>query len=78
MAVKNNASLLSNPVIIYGVDRDEKALLPQRMCTCAAGKGHEKSQRLIRVSAADYVMVNIQFDDPDKLEFILSYHVLPS
>jgi hypothetical protein len=26
---------------------NEKALSPQRMCTCAAGKGHEKSQRLI-------------------------------
>ena len=47
---------------------NEKALSPQRMCTYAAGKGHEKSQQLIRVSAADYVMVNIQFDDPDKPE----------
>ena len=26
---------------------NEKALLPQRMCTYAAGKGHEKSQGLI-------------------------------
>ena len=47
---------------------NENALSPQRMCTYAAGKGHEKSQQLIRVSAADYVMVNIQFNDPDKLE----------
>jgi hypothetical protein len=26
---------------------NEKALLLQRMCTCAAGKGHEKSRGLI-------------------------------
>jgi len=29
-------------------------------------------------SASGYVMVSILFNDPDKLEFILSYHVLPS
>ena len=55
---------------------NEKALSPQRMCTYAAGKGHEKSQQLIRVSAADYVMVNIQFNDPDKLEFVFIYAFL--
>jgi hypothetical protein len=36
------------------------------MCTYAAGKGHEKSRGLIRVSVSGYVMVSIQFDDPDK------------
>ena len=45
---------------------NEKALSPQRMCTYAAGKGHEKSRGLIRVSVSGYVMVSIQFDDPDK------------
>ena len=39
------------------------------MCTYAEGKGHEKSQGLIRVSVPGYVMVSILFDDPDKLEF---------
>ena len=33
----------------------KKALLPQRMCTYAAGKGHEKSRGLIRVSVSGYV-----------------------
>ena len=28
-------------------DDNEKALSSQRMCTCAAGKGHEKSRGLI-------------------------------
>ena len=46
----------------------KKALLPQRMCTYAAGKGNEKSRGLIRVSVPGYVMVNIQFDEPDKRE----------
>ena len=63
--------LYSNPILSYEVVRDEKALLPQRMCTYAAGKEHEKSRRLIRVSAFGYVMVSIQFNDPDKLEFIV-------
>jgi len=40
------------------------------MCTYAEGKGHEKSQGLIRVSVPGYVMVSILFDDPDKLEFV--------
>ena len=34
------------------------------MCTCAAGKGHEKSRGLIRVSASGYVKVSIQFYNP--------------
>jgi hypothetical protein len=29
------------------------------MCTCAAGKGHEKSQRLIRESVSGYVIALI-------------------
>ena len=40
---------------------NEKALSLQRMCTCAEGKGHEKSRGLIRVSASGYVMVLIEF-----------------
>ena len=47
----------------------EKALFPQRMCTCAAEKGHEKSRGLIRVSVPGFVSL-IQLFDPDKLEFI--------
>ena len=42
------------------------------MCTYAAGKGHE-SRGLIRVSASGYVMVSIQFNDPDKLE--INFHM---
>ena len=34
---------------------NEKALFLQRMCTYAAGKGHEKSRGLIRVSTLGYV-----------------------
>ena len=56
--------LYSNPILSYEVVRDEKTLLPQRMCTYAAGKGREKSRRLIRVSASGYVMVNIQLVIP--------------
>ncbi len=48
----------------------KKALVAQRMCAYAAGKGHENSRGLILVSASGYVMVSIQFDDPDKREFI--------
>ncbi len=39
------------------------------MCTYAAGKGHEKSRELIRVSVPGYVTDCIQYEDPDKLEF---------
>ena len=56
---------------VIGLIETKKALLPQRMCTYAVGKGHEKSQGLIRVSVPGYVMVSIQFDDPDKGE---EYH----
>lgn len=45
------------------------------MCTYATGKGHEKSQGLIRVSVPGYVMVSILFDDPDKREFLAFYPV---
>ena len=55
---------------------NEKALSPQRMCTCAAGKGHEKSRGLICVSAPGYVMVSVQFDVPDKREFY-AYLLIP-
>ena len=34
------------------------------MCTYATGKGHEKSQGLIRVSVPGYVMVSIQLKIP--------------
>ena len=55
---------------VIGLIETKKALLPQRMCTYAAGKEHEKSRGLIRVSVPGYVMVNIQFDDPNKWEFV--------
>ena len=67
--------LYSNPILSYEVVRDEKALLPQRMCTYAAGKEHEKSRGLIRVSVPGYVMVNNQFDDPNKWEFVIKSHL---
>ena len=40
---------------VIGLIETKKALFPQRMCTYATGKGHEKSQRLIRVSVSGYV-----------------------
>ena len=52
-----------------------KALSLQRMCTYAAGKEHEKSRGLIRVSVPGYVMVNNQFDDPNKWEFVIKSHL---
>ncbi len=55
---------------------NEKALFLQRMYTCAAGKGHIISRRLIRVSAFGYVMVNIQFDGPDKRELTVTVYLL--
>ncbi|MER2151711.1 MAG: hypothetical protein ABS900_08860, partial [Candidatus Limivicinus sp.] len=48
--------------------RDEKALSLQRMCICAAEKGHENSRGLIRVSVPGYISL-IQLFDPDKLGF---------
>jgi hypothetical protein len=44
---------------VIGLIETKKALLPQRMCTYAAGKGHKKSQRLIRVSVSGYVIALI-------------------
>jgi hypothetical protein len=69
-------ALLKNAIMVFLLfasacaGDNEKALSLQRMCTCAAGKGHEKSRGLICVSVPGYVMVSIQFDDPDKREFI--------
>ena len=56
---------------VIGLIETKKALLQQRMCTYAAGKEHEKSRGLIRVSVPGYVMVNNQFDDPNKWEFVI-------
>ena len=36
---------------VIGLIETKKALLPQRMCTCAAGKGHEKPGTDSRVSS---------------------------
>ena len=44
---------------VIGLIETKKALLPQLMCTYAAGKGYEKSRELIRVSASGYVLVSI-------------------
>jgi hypothetical protein len=44
---------------VIGLIETKKALLPQRMCTYATGKGHEKSRGLIRESVSGYVMVSI-------------------
>ena len=55
---------------VIGLIETKKALLPQRMCTYATGKGHEKSRGLIRKSALGYVMVSILFDDLDKRQSV--------
>ena len=54
--------LYSNPILSYRVDRDRPHVYLQE-------KGMKKPEA-DRVSASGYVMVSIQFDDPDKLVFV--------